>query len=290
MQTLIDGFLIHAPTVAFLLVIVIAGLLLARALAKLARWAVDRMGLEAFAEKLGVSRLLYASGVRIGLAQVIGKVAWWTVMGATLVVASEVAGLDGVSDAIGRVVGYLPQLLIAAVILLAGARVAEWARAMLLRSTRESGGVLDSPKSVAQIVYYAIIVVSVTFAADQLGLETALINSLILMVVAATAFGMALALALAARVSLGGVIARFYAAQLYRPGDRVQVLDADVEGVVLRYSATSMVVQIDAGDEMLVPCARVLQSVVKHERGKPVSPASPPSRPAEPGESLDQDG
>lgn len=282
MQTLIDGFLSHAPTVAFLVVILIVGLLVARAVAKVARWAVDRTGLEALAEKLGVSRLLYAVGVRVGLAQVISKVVYWTVVLATLVVASEVAGLEGVSEAIGRVVGYLPQLVIAGMILIAGARIAEWARAVLLQSNRKNGGLLNAPRSIGRLAYAAIIVISVTLAADQLGLETALINTLIQVVVAAIAFGIALALALGARTSLSGVVARYYAAQLYRPGDRVRIVDADVEGVVLRFAATSMAVQTDAGDEMMVPCGRMLESVVRLQRGNPPAPdaAGAPEAPA----------
>lgn len=265
MQRLIDGFMAHAPTAALLILVVIAGLILSRTLARLVRWAVDRMGLEALAEKLGVSRLLYGVGVRVGLARLVEKLAYYTGLLATLVVASEVVGLDGVSDAIGRVVGFLPQLIIAVAILLAGARIAEWVRALLVNADREAGGLLDAPKAVGQVAYYAVLVITFTIAADQLGLETTLVNNIIQIIVAAMAFGAAVALALGARASLSGVIARFYVAQLFRPGDRVRVRAADVDGTVLRFAATSMAVQTTDG-VLLVPCSQVLESVVRLER------------------------
>lgn len=266
MQILIDGFLRHAPTVAFLLIIFIAGVLLARAIAKMARWAVERTGLEAFAERLGVSRLLYAVGIHAGLGQVIETLARWTVLLITLVVAAEVAGLEGVSAAIRQVIAYLPQVVVAAVILIAGARVAEWVRTLLLASDRARGGLFNAPQSVARVAYYTVIIISFTLAADQLGLEITLINSLIQVAFAAMLFGLALALALSARPSLSGVIARFYAAQVYKPGDRVRIANAQVEGVVLRFAATAMVVQTEAGEELLVPCGQILDSVVRLDR------------------------
>ena len=64
--------------------IVLLGLVTAWLLAATTRWVVRRSGLEALAESVGVSRMLYGLGLRQGLPRVCGTVAGWSVVLASL--------------------------------------------------------------------------------------------------------------------------------------------------------------------------------------------------------------
>ncbi|MEZ4474445.1 MAG: hypothetical protein R3F60_27385 [bacterium] len=274
-QRLLNRLLDFAPTLALLIGVILVGAALSKALVRGVRWLVDQLGIEALAERLGISRLLYGLGIQAGFGTVAGRLAGWLGFLITLLVASEIAGLGGVTDAIMRLLMFLPRALTAGLVLLAGLRIAEVMRGLVRRAGASSGR-LESPEAVASLAYHAVIVLTFTLAAAQLGLETTLINNLIQVVVAAAAFGAALAMALGARRPLAGVVARYYTAQLFRPGDRVR-LAGDVEGTLLRYGAASAFLTTDDGRELVVPCRQLLEGVVELRReGRPVRPPTGP--------------
>ena len=101
-------------------------------------------------------------------------------------------------------------------------------------------------------------------AADHLGFETRLINSIIETGIQAALFGLALAFALGAKGTFSHVVARFYAERLYRPGDRVQI--GEIEGTVVRFGAAQVLLETDDKTEVIVPAQTLMDAVVGIER------------------------
>lgn len=272
-------FVAYLPTLALILVCLAVGLAAAALFARGVRWFVRRSGLEAFAERLGAARLLYAIGLQDGVAVQLGRLAF--VVGAllTLLTVAELAGLTVVADGLTTLTGYVPRALIAFALLIGGLWLADAARAVALRAGRRADGV-EAPEGIGVIVYYAVLVCVAALIADQLGLETDLLNGLIQIVVAALAVGFVLSLALAARGVLAHVVARIYAARMIRPGDRVEI-DGPAErlgGEVVRFGPAVMVVRDAEGREHIVPCGRLFDGITGLERTDDGRTASPPSQ------------
>ena len=74
MTKVIDMVLAVAPKIALVLAILLVGFVLAALAKRLTRWAVQKSGLEAAAERAGIAKLLYTIGARRGLAHLIGTV------------------------------------------------------------------------------------------------------------------------------------------------------------------------------------------------------------------------
>src|SRR5699024_10730659 len=96
---------------------------------------------------------------------------------------------------------------------------------------------------IGTVLYYGVIAITVALVADQLGLETALINQIITLIVAGAIFAAALGLGLSARGVLSNLLARNYVAQLYPRGDNVHI--GEIEGVVKGHSPTALVIVND---------------------------------------------
>ena len=56
------------PTAALFVAVVIGGLIASAIARKMTRWAIEKTGLDALAERAGAARLLYAIGVRKGVS------------------------------------------------------------------------------------------------------------------------------------------------------------------------------------------------------------------------------
>ena len=244
------------PTLAFAFGALVLGLIAAALLRRGAVWAIRKSGLDATAERLGVSRALYAIGIRRGFGEVLASLLGVAAVLITLSVVAEILGLPGLAEATGALTAFLPRLLAAVVILAVGAFAADLLRNVAQRITGDREEI-DSPTAVGAITYYTILGVTVAVAIEQVGLATTLINTLIAIAAAAVLACAALALALGGRDVVRDVIARHYVQGLCRPGDTLRV--GEVEGPVLHFTATAVVLESSDGQHVL-PCSRVLQA------------------------------
>lgn len=271
-QSAIDQAIALAPTFLLVLGVVVGGVALAYGLRRAVTWAVRRFGVEALAERLGVARLLYTLGMQQGLARVCGQATFWAVLLITVHSASELMGLKAVSQGIGALLSYAPSALTALAILIAGFLAADVA-GRIVRGVSEKSDALGSPAILSKAVYWVVVVLAGTMSAEQLGLAVDLINTLIEILAAGAALGLALAFSLGAREAASNWIARYYVAQLYRPGDHVQM--GDQSGVVLNFSPTAVILD-DGGVDVVIPCKHFLEHAVRLQRARVERDAASP--------------
>ena len=240
-----------APRAALVVAVLLVGLILSSVARRVVRWLTQKTGLESFAEKIGVAKPLYAIGARGGIAELLGRIAWFAGLLLTLSAVADLLELAAVSSVTALTVKFLPRLLAAAAILLGGMAVAAFVR-NLLRAVGEKRDDVDAPDFVAQLAYYVIVIVAVTLAADQAGLQTGIVESLILIAVGVSLAGVALAFALGARDTFRNLTTRHYYEKMVRPGDRVRV--GDHEGVVVEYSPIAIILSTGRGKRVVLPC------------------------------------
>lgn len=254
----VGGVIELAPRALLGLVVLVLGLVAAVLAGRAARWLVEKTGLEGLAERMGVAKILYSVGIRFGLAELAGRVAKWATVLATFGVLAEVLGLPGVAEAAAVLLEFLPRFVTAGLVFLAGMVGADIC-ARLVTGLGQRRDDVEHPEFVSKLVYYAILAVSVAMAAEQLGLQVSLISTLIEIVAAAAAFGLALALALSSKGVFSNLLAKHYAQRMFRPGDLLQV--GEIRGKVLRYGP--LIVWLDCeGGTVSVPCQALLDQAV----------------------------
>lgn len=257
-----------APTIALFLGVVLVGLIGAALLRRITAWATEKSGLDALAERAGAAKLLYAIGFKQGVAHALGTLVWLASLLVTLAAASEILGLSAVTTAIGVVVGFLPRVVAAVAVLLGGGALASVLRG-LVRKISQRDGEADSPDALASLVYYVVLTVSVLVAADQAGIETALVDGLVTVCVAIALAGVALSFALGARDAFRNLIAGHYLRRLIHRGDEVEI--EGHRGVVLRFSPVAVVLRTERG-QRIVPTRSLLDQSI--EVVVPTSPSA----------------
>lgn len=274
-ERLIGVFVEALPTMLTFLAVVIGGLLLAPFAARLTRSVVQRSGLETLLERFGAPRLLYRVGYKQGTASLLGTIARFAIYLFTALIAADILGMTQVANGLDVLIGYLPRVAVAIVFLMIGMWGADLARSV---ATGVSGGEGSSSSVIGTIIYYGVMAITVALVADQLGLETSLINNIILLVIAAACLAAAIGAGLSARPTLANLLARNYVAQLYPRGDRI-VIDG-VEGIVKSHAPTVLVV---VGNEQTynIPYVRFMEVAVE------TSGAARPIRKADPSGGLD---
>jgi small-conductance mechanosensitive channel len=254
----LGGFL---PRLGGALVLLVAGWFLAwligrgvsRALVKLgANDAAERWGVHDALEQVGLERSLCAvagGALRIGLRIVV------------VFAALSLLGLQFLSQSLNEAVLFLPRLLVAAALLLAGFVIAGWVRDRVDRLAYQ----MDLPVPLGQLAWVGVIVVFALSAATQVALSTAFVALVVTILVAGGAATLAIAFGLGGRDMARALSAGRYVRGAHRVGQTITV--GEVRGEVRAIESTATVLLTADGDEVRVPNHLLLDQVVRVHGG-----------------------
>lgn len=265
-EQLFHSFIASLPTILTFLAVVVAGLILAPIAAKVVRALVERVGLETLLERLGAPKLLYRIGYNKSTATLLGSIGRLLVYVVTALIAADIARMSQVSRGLDALVAYLPRFTVAVLFLLVGFWAADMIRGVVAKVAHKQQGQL-----IGTVLYYGVVAVTVALVADQLGLETSLINHIIVLVIAGVVAAVAIAMALSARPTLSNHLARNYVVQLYPRGDTVEI--DGVTGIVKGHSPTALVL---VGEDATynIPYVRFMEETVTTKgAARPIVPS-----------------
>ena len=182
------------PKLIGFLVILLVGWIVATALSKAVTFLLRKVGFDRIGDRIGLSRLLTQSGIKTDAADVLGKLVYWFVFLIFLVPAVDALGLTAVSTLLGQVIGFLPNVFVAILILFLGTFAATIV-ADIVRGAAGSAKI-GNPNIFANVARYAIMGFVALIALEQLGIAPALLNILFTAIVGAAALAAGLAFGL----------------------------------------------------------------------------------------------
>ncbi len=174
--------------------ILLIGWIVASALARAVTFLLRKVGFDRISDRIGLSRLGQQSGIKTDAADILGKLVYWFIFLIFLVPAVNALGLTTVSDLLGRVIGYLPNVFVAILVLFLGTLAATFV-ADIVRGASASARI-GNPNVFSNIARYAIIGFVAIVALEQLGIATSLLNILFTAIVGAAALAAGLAFGL----------------------------------------------------------------------------------------------
>ena len=202
------SFLAAIPLVIAALLIIIIGWILSNILARIVREILERAGADRlFAEHGGA-----VYGTRSGAFQpsvVASEVVKWIIRLLFLVAAANVLGMPQVSLLLNQVLLWIPNLLVAAVILLVAPLLGRFVRGAIEVGAGQMG--FSNATLLGRIAEIAIVAFAVLIAINQLGIAADLINILFIGVVAAISLAFGLAFGLGGRDVAARVTEDWYA-------------------------------------------------------------------------------
>jgi hypothetical protein len=166
------------PKLAVFLVILVIGWLIAKALRKLVEVALERVGFDRAVERGGVKRALEQS--KYDASGLIATLVYYAVLLVTLQFAFGVFGPNPVSDLLAQIVGWLPRAIVAIVIVVVAAAVANALRELVGSAL----GGLSYGQLVARIVQVFILALGVIAALNQIGVATTVTTPVLIAVLA----------------------------------------------------------------------------------------------------------
>lgn len=250
------------PHVAAMLVVIVVGYIVAHVLDKFTAALSQSLGLQTAAERSGLAASMKQVGIVRSVPSIIGQIVFWLTMCVFLAAGFNILGLDAVSAAMERIVAYIPNLLVATVVVVVGLLVAGFLRGVVATSADRVG--IGYAETLADAVYYVLALMTFIGAFDQLHIEFGLLKELILLAAGALALGCGLAFGLGGRDVMAGILAGYYLRQRMHAGDRIHV--QGMEGTVREVGPVATVIETEE-DGLLnrhsIPNAKMLNEAVR---------------------------
>ena len=194
------------PAMLGALIILFAGYLLAKLIEQGVERLMHRIGLNEALERGGVMDAVERGGAHFNPTKVIGKTLFWIVMFAVIVVAATALGLESLAGVFTELVGYLPSLMSAIVIMIVGIVLGRFTGGLIMAS---AGAVQGAP-TLARVGRYGVVVLSVFMALQELGIGTEIVTTAFAILFGAVAFGLAIAFGLGNRDLAGRITREWY--------------------------------------------------------------------------------
>jgi len=196
-QNLWSGFILFLPSFLGALVIFFVGLVIASGIGKVVEKLIDALKLDRLLDQLGLGRLLEKTDTRLDSGHFLGVLVQWFFIIVTLLAVSDILKLVAFSDFLRQVLLYVPNIVIAVLIMLAGVVVAAFLAKLVRTSVLAAR--LHSAHFLGALTKWSVLVFSFLAALSQLGVAGALVNTLIIGFVAMLALAGGLAFGLGGR-------------------------------------------------------------------------------------------
>ena len=246
------------PKLAAMLVILMVGYIVAKILRWLARSILGKVQFDDICDKVGLHDVTRSFGLKSGASEILSQLAFWAVMLMFLVASVDALGMDSVTQSINSLLGYLPNLIGAAVIVTFGLVLANLVKAMVTAAAERMG--FEYGAALSQLVYGVIVIMIGSLAISQLNLETDLVNRIIEIVTMAVGAALALALGFGTRDMARHVVAGVYARESFQNGTTLQI--GDNEGVVESVRAVNTTIRTSDGKTIIVPNGQLMETNV----------------------------
>ena len=237
------------PNIIGALIIIIIGWIVTKFIVKLIKKVLKLAKVNKIDDKINEIEIVEGKQLNFDTVKVVSSFVKWIMYIVLLITASDIMGLEIISNQVSNLLSYLPQLFAALIIFMLGLLFANFVKnglKSLFESMDLSGG-----KMISQVVFFLLLTFISITALNQAGIDTEIITNNINMIIAAFLLAFAIAFGLGAREVVGKLLNTFYARKTFEVGqniifnDETYTIDAVQSiSVILKNSKGKLIVPI----------------------------------------------
>jgi hypothetical protein len=208
LTTALSLFLGAIPRIIGFLVILVIGWFISGVLASAVAALLRAVRFNELAQRSGFSGFVNNMGLRTDASGLLANIAKWFVRLVVLVVAFDALGLPAVSAVLQQFLLWIPNLVVAVVVLVIAGLAANALGNLVRGSTAQAG--LGNPDLLATIARVAVWGFGIVVAVNQIGVAQTLVNTLFMGLIGALALAAGLAFGLGGRETAAQIVQDWY--------------------------------------------------------------------------------
>lgn len=180
------------PDIIGAIILLIIGLILAKLLSKLTRWAIKKIKVDLLFEKTKITKKFEDIGFHFVPSDVLAWIVKWFIIIATFMAVADTLRLQEVTNFLREIVLYIPNVIVAILILVIGLIVGDLAKNFIKKTLQASKLNGKRADTLGRLGKYAVLIFAGMAALIQLGIAAELVQILFagIVITAALAFGL----------------------------------------------------------------------------------------------------
>ena len=206
-NSVLYGVMSFLPTIIIAIIVLLLGWVIGIALGKVVSQVVRSLKIDRALASAGVEDLVNKTGFKLDSGRFLGELVKWFVIVVFLVTALDILGLSDVNEFLQSVViGYIPQVIAAVLILLIAVVIAEALRKTVVASAKAAD--IQSANFLGSVTKWSIWIFAILAALYQLGIGSVFIQTLFTGVIVALSLAFGLAFGIGGRDAAADYIAK----------------------------------------------------------------------------------
>lgn len=177
-----EKFINFFPILLGAILVFLLGWIIAVVMEKVVEKMILSLRIDQAFEKMGLRRKLNESGINLNIAAFFGGLVKWFLILVFLMAATDILGLSQVTNFLNSIILYIPNVVVAVIILAVVFLVGNLVYSIVKGSTRAAG--VMSATLLAAISKWSIIIFGLLAALIQLGIATSLVSTIFIGIVA----------------------------------------------------------------------------------------------------------
>jgi hypothetical protein len=208
LRALLTQIGVYLPRLGVALAVLVAGWLFAKALRFGAVKALRALNFHVLTERAGVDAFLQQGGTERDTTDLFGLIVYWLVLLGALIVAFNGLGLTQVTELLGKVLLFLPKLLVGLLVLVFGLYFARFVGQSVLTYCRNVG--ISDGELLARLAQYAIVTFVLLIAIDHIDIGGGLVQRTFLILLTGIVLALALAFGIGGRDRAAALLERWF--------------------------------------------------------------------------------
>lgn len=254
---LLLGVVSFVPKLFVSTLILILGHFLSKLIGRAVQRVAERVGLDKMVERTGLAGGLKQANIQSTASGVLGQFIYWIIFLNFLLLALESLGIAAAVEQLRLLIAYLPRLLAALFVFLAGALVAQFLGRASQAAVASMG--IEFHQAIGGAVRGLVLIMAVIISIQRLGVDVTILQESFITMLAIVLAGLALAFGLGGRDVARNVLAGYYARDVYQIGDTVMI-DGQ-EGVLIGIGSLNSEVETERG-RLIVPNTRLTDDTI----------------------------
>ncbi len=240
---LIEGLIEAVPKFISGIILLLIGWVFARLIAFLIGKSLRLLKFDSLMKRLQVNLFLEKAQIQKKPSELFSKMIFWVIMLLVFAGFAEATELTVISQKIGALIAYVPNILMAILILTLGLYLANSIREVV-KVTFESYGV-RAGRMAGSIIFYFLALIVILTALDQLQLNVELLTSNVLILIGGVVVAFAIGYGLSARAVLPHLISSYYSKHQFKVGQKIRI--GKQEGTIREITSIYIVLETGEG-------------------------------------------
>lgn len=215
-----QDFAAFIPNLLLAAVLLFLGIIFAKIIRKVIATTFEKLGIDALFERSGLTSILQRAGINASPGSFLAKILFWLIILFTVKIAAQEASIKDISNIIVSIIGFMPNVITASLILLVGFIVADIVKNSSFTSLNTMG--LSYAKTLSKILFFFIFILVLTVALAKVNIKTELLNASVKIILASLGLALSISLGLGLKDFAKSIVSGVYSKDIYSQGTTIE--------------------------------------------------------------------